>query len=193
MIYLVSISSENILEYSYYNKIIEDINSVISIKDKVIIVTSARYNSSENLLEDILKLNINTSKTIIDTMLSLKELESASYLSLYLDKNKINNILLMPHQIPLVTDNTIDYIEMNNVIHSLTKCQYLVIPGNFGITRKLDYNMYNNDVPESLSIYIYKELVKRKYKVKSHLYKPIEKICNSLAKITEEGHSPSPF
>ena len=112
-------------------------------------------------------------------MLSLKELESASYLSLYLDKNKINNILLMPHQIPLVTDNTIDYIEMNNVIHSLKKCQYLVIPGNFGITRKLDYNMYNNDVPESLSIYIYKELVKRKYKVKSHLYKPIEKICNN--------------
>ena len=68
---------------------------------------------------------------------------------------------------------------MNNVIHSLTKCQYLVIPGNFGITRKLDYNMYNNDVPESLSIYIYKELVKRKYKVKSHLYKPIEKISNN--------------
>lgn len=176
MIYLVSVSSNNILEYSDYLKIIEDIESQITTKDKVIIVTSSKNNYSENKLESILKENINTPKTIVDTMLSLNEIESACYLSLYLNKNKKTNKLLMPHQIPIVCDKTVEYIEMNNIIYTLTKCQYLIIPGNYGITRCLDYIMYNNDSPESLIVYLYNELLKRKYKTKVHLYKPIEQL-----------------
>ncbi len=176
MIYLVSISSENIKDYKDYNKIIDDIKNKILSKDKVIIITSPCKNLSEQQLEDLLKRNINESKNIIDNVLILKEVESSSYLSIYLELNNSKNILLLPHQIPIVCDQKIEYIEFNNIMYNLTKCQCLIIPGNYGINRNLNYIYYTTDSPETLMFYIYKEFLKRKYKVSAHIYKQVEQI-----------------
>ena len=176
MIYLVSISSENIKNYQDYKKVIDDVKEHLTSKDKVIVITSSMKNSSEQQLEDILKQNINTSKKVIDTILSLKEIESASYLAIFLEQMNYNNILLLPHQIPIVCDGTIEYVEINSILQNLAKCKYLVIPGNYGINRNLNHVCYVSDEPELLLVYIYNELTKRRYKVSAHIYKEIEKI-----------------
>ena len=179
MIYLVSISSKNITDYSDYIKVINQIKEVLTLKDKVIIITSSIKDSSEIELERILKLNINTSKIQIDTLLSLKEIEAASMLSIYLELEDIKHVMLLPCQIPLIVESEIEYVEINNLLLHLSKNQYVIIPGNFGITKQLNPCFYGTDTPELLLCYIYKELIKRRYKVKAHIYKS----CNKLTTI----------
>ena len=165
-----------LINYESYHIIHQDIQQQIKSNDKIIIITSSLKNESSILLEKILKTNINTSNDLIDLILSNKEIESSGFLGLYLTKINQNYQILTPYQIPLIVNNEeIEYLEINNILSVLSKHKYLILPGNFGISKTLVPQFYGSDEPEYLAFFIYNELKKRNLKCCCHIYKDISK------------------
>lgn len=177
MIYIVSMCSKILKDFDSIKLIYEDIKNKITEKDKVIIISSALEDQSTFELEKILKLHIDTTKQTIDALLSLKELESAYYINLFLEKENTLSCVLTPYQIPILIKNEqIEFIEMNNILMTLSKTKYLIIPGNFGINKHLIPKLLDIDHAERTALYIYKELIKRRLKTTCHIYKEFEKV-----------------
>lgn len=177
MIYIVSMCSKILKDFNSIKLIYEDINNKITEKDKVIIISSALEDQSTFELEKILKLHIDTTKQTIDALLSLKELESAYYINLFLEKENTSSSVLTPYQIPILIKNEqIEFIEMNNILMTLSKTKYLIIPGNFGINKHLIPKLLDIDHAERTALYIYKELIKRRLKTTCHIYKEFKKV-----------------
>lgn len=163
-----------LIDYDNYELLINDLLNKIKQEDKVIVVTSSLKNQSSLLLEQILKTDINTPNELINLILSNKEIESSGFLGLYLNKLKINYKILTPYQIPiLVNDDEIEYVEINNILSSLSKTKVLIIPGNIGISKNLVSQYYGSEGPEYLAFYLYKELKKRKLKSSCYIYKSV--------------------
>lgn len=172
MIYITAICSDVLINYDSYELFINDILNKINKDDKIIIVTSSLKNHSSELLEQILKLNINTPDNLIDLLLSNIEIESTGFLGIILDKYKTNYDILTPYQIPILVNNEeIEYVEINNILSVLSKKQILIIPGNIGISRTLKPQYYGSDGPEYLGFYLYKEFKKRRLKALCYIYK----------------------
>ena len=177
MIYVISISSEMLNDTNDYQNIVTEIKQTINCEDKVIIVTSSFKDEVPNTLEEILKININTNQNIIDLILSQIEIKSAGWLGVCLEKNNLQCKIMTPYQIPiLINDHTIEYVEMNNILSSLAKSNFIIIPGNYAINRTLSSIYYGENNAEYLALYIYKELKVRKLKTSCHIYKKYDKI-----------------
>ena len=177
MIYIVSLCSKILKDFTSLKTIHDDIEKKITEKDKVIIVSSSFKDQSTSELEKILKLNIDIKQSTLDAILSLKELESAYYIKMLLEKDNISSSVLTPYQIPILINNEeIEFIEMNNILMALSKTKYLIIPGNFGINKHLIPIILDIDHAEITSLYIYKELIKRRLKTICHIYYELDKI-----------------
>lgn len=181
MIHIITISSSIIEDIESFKEIIQEIENIKQAKDKIIITISAYKNEKSTTLENILKLNINTTAKLIDSIMVFNEQKSAYYLSLYLDLNDIKNQVLTATQIPILTNNdfgnsVIEHIEINSILETLTKNEIVIIPSNQGITRKLEATTFGNNGSDLTALYIYKELIRRRLKTKCHIYKMIDGI-----------------
>ena len=69
-----------------------------------------------------------------------------------------------------------NHAKVNNLLQTLSKYQVVIIPGNVAVDKKLRFVSYGIDNSELLTCFIFKELKKRQFKIRCHIYKNIDKI-----------------
>lgn len=168
MIYITTICSE-IADNINYQKIINEIECNTKDNDKVIVITSAPTIVLEQLVIDMLKQNIDDKDQI--ELLALKEQETACHFYINLKRQNIPSVILYPHQIPIIAStNEIEYVELMNILSKLVNHKYVIIPGNFGITKYLNNMFYGSNQTYKLGVYIYDKIKSKKLKVQLHIY-----------------------